>query len=52
MLLIIILSILNVSKVCSLWPPKGSGKSTIISDNSQLGPQFSKYQKIMLTSQT
>ena len=55
MLLIIILSIWNVSKVCTLCPPKSTRKSTsfyvkILSYNSPLAPQFSKYRKLLVTS--
>ena len=57
MLLITILSMRNVSKVCTLRPPKSSRKRTsfcvkILSDNSPFGPQFPKYRKIMLTFHT
>ena len=58
MLLITILSMRNVSKVCTLWPPKSSRKRTgfcvkVSSDNfPPFGPQFPKYRKIMLTFHT
>ena len=49
MLLIIILSIWDVSKVCTLYPPKSTRKSTsfyvkILSYNSPLAPQFSNIE--------
>lgn len=48
MFLVIILSMWSESSVCTLWPSKGSRKSThfcikTLYDNSLLGPQFSKY---------